>query len=245
MRERIIVANWKMNGTLESTRAWIDAYRSLHAADGCRAVLCAPFVYLPEIVDRLRGTALEVGAQDANENPSGAYTGEVSAGMLADIGIDWCIVGHSERRRYFGDTDNRVAMKALALAKAGIKPIVCVGETLEERERGETQTVILRQLNAVLAVMPPTSLGAIAYEPVWAIGTGHVADPETAEAVHASIRRRIETIDAACAAQLPILYGGSVTPENAAGLFAMPDIDGALVGGASLKAVSFFAIGQA
>lgn len=136
-------------------------------------------------------------------------------------------------------------MKALALAKAGIKPIVCVGETLEERERGETQTVILRQLNAVLAVMPPASLGAIAYEPVWAIGTGHVADPETAEAVHASIRRRIETIDAACAAQLPILYGGSVTPENAAGLFAMPDIDGALVGGASLKAVSFFAIGQA
>ena len=121
MRERIIVANWKMNGTLESTRAWIDAYRSLPAADGCRAVLCAPFVYLPEIVDRLRGTALEVGAQDANENPSGAYTGEVSAGMLADIGIDWCIVGHSERRRYFGDTDNRVAMKALALAKAGIK----------------------------------------------------------------------------------------------------------------------------
>ena len=245
MRERIIVANWKVNGTLESTRAWIDAYRSLPAADGCRAVLCAPFVYLPEIVDRLRGTALEVGAQDANENPSGAYTGEVSAGMLADIGIDWCIVGHSERRRYFGDTDNRVAMKALALAKAGIKPIVCVGETLEERERGETQTVILRQLNAVLAVMPPASLGAIAYEPVWAIGTGHVADPETAEAVHASIRRRIETIDAACAAQLPILYGGSVTPENAAGLFAMPDIDGALVGGASLKAVSFFAIGQA
>ena len=245
MRERIIVANWKMNGTLESTRAWIDAYRSLPAADGCRAVLCAPFVYLPEIVDRLRGMALEVGAQDANENPSGAYTGEVSAGMLADIGIDWCIVGHSERRRYFGDTDNRVAMKALALAKAGIKPIVCVGETLEERERGETQTVILRQLNAVLAVMPPASLGAIAYEPVWAIGTGHVADPETAEAVHASIRRRIETIDAACAAQLPILYGGSVTPENAAGLFAMPDIDGALVGGASLKAVSFFAIGQA
>ena len=245
MRERIIVANWKMNGTLESTRAWIDAYRSLPAADGCRAVLCAPFVYLPEIVDRLRGTALEVGAQDANENPSGAYTGEVSAGMLADIGIDWCIFGHSERRRYFGDTDTRVAMKALALAKAGIKPIVCVGETLEERERGETQTVILRQLNAVLAVMPPASLGAIAYEPVWAIGTGHVADPETAEAVHASIRRRIETIDAACAAQLPILYGGSVTPENAAGLFAMPDIDGALVGGASLKAVSFFAIGQA
>ena len=245
MRERIIVANWKMNGTLESTRAWIDAYRSLPAADGCRAVLCAPFVYLPEIVDRLRGTALEVGAQDANENPSGAYTGEVSADMLADIGIDWCIVGHSERRRYFGDTDNRVAMKALALAKAGIKPIVCVGETLEERERGETQTVILRQLNAVLAVMPPASLGAIAYEPVWAIGTGHVADPETAEAVHASIRRRIETIDAACAAQLPILYGGSVTPENAAGLFAMPDIEGALVGGASLKAVSFFAIGQA
>ena len=245
MRERIIVANWKRNGTLESTRAWIDAYRSLPAADGCRAVLCAPFVYLPEIVDRLRGTALEVGAQDANENPSGAYTGEVSAGMLADIGIDWCIVGHSERRRYFGDTDNRVAMKALARAKAGIKPIVCVGETLEERERGETQTVILRQLNAVLAVMPPASLGAIAYEPVWAIGTGHVADPETAEAVHASIRRRIETIDAASAAQLPILYGGSVTPENAAGLFAMPDIDGALVGGASLKAVSFFAIGQA
>ncbi len=245
VRERIIIANWKMNGTLESARAWIEAYRTLPAAANCRAVLCAPFVYLPEIVERLRGTPLEVGAQDVNENPSGAYTGEISAGMLADIGVSWCIVGHSERRRYYGDTDNRVAMKALAAAKAGIRPIVCVGETLEERERGETQTVILRQLNAVLAVMTPASIGAVAYEPVWAIGTGHVADPETAQAVHASIRRRIELVDQARAMTLPILYGGSVTPDNAAGLFAMPDIDGALVGGASLKATSFFAIGQA
>ena len=121
MRERIIIANWKMNGTLESARAWIEAYRTLPAAANCRAVLCAPFVYLPEIVERLRGTPLEVGAQDVNENPSGAYTGEISAGMLADIGVSWCIVGHSERRRYYGDTDNRVAMKALAAAKAGIQ----------------------------------------------------------------------------------------------------------------------------
>ncbi len=243
MRDRIIVDNWKMNGTLESTRAWVNEYRALPVDGSRKAVVCAPFVYLTEMKRMLEGTDLDLGAEDVNENPSGAYTGEISAGMLADIGISWSIVGHSERRTIFGDTDNRVAMKALALVKAGIKPIICVGETLEERERGETALAILRQINAVLAVIPPARIGAIAYEPVWAIGTGKSAAPETAQAVHASIRGRIAQASHEAAAALPILYGGSVNADNAQALFAQPDIDGALIGGASLKAVSFHAIG--
>lgn len=233
-----------MNGRAKSCCEWTAAFRTQPAAR-CRFVVCAPFVYLTELAELAEAAGFEPGAQDVNENPDGAYTGEISAGMLADAGMKWCIVGHSERRRYYGDTDNRVAMKALVLAKLGIKPIVCVGETLEEREKGETQNVILRQLNAVLAVLAPQQLGAVAYEPVWAIGTGRTATPEQAQAVHASIRRRIAAANADAAQALPILYGGSVNAQNAAGLFAQPDVDGALVGGASLKAQSFCAIGAA
>lgn len=165
--------------------------------------------------------------------------------MLADFGIRFAIVGHSERRRLYGETDNRVAMKAVTLVKNGIRPVICVGETLEERERGETPAVILRQLNAVLAVLKPESIGAIAYEPVWAIGTGRSADPATAQTVHAGIRARLVQAAPGAGKLTPILYGGSVTPENAALLFAEADIDGALVGGASLNAQSFYSIGEA
>lgn len=241
MRDRIVIANWKMNGSREANGRWLDEFLA-HGKTVCRTVVCAPAVYLAEIADRARGTTLEVGAQDVNENPSGAFTGEVSCGMLADVGATLAIVGHSERRSLYGDTDNRVAMKALALVKAGLKPVVCVGETLEERERGETPAVILRQLNAVLAIVRPEDLGAVAYEPVWAIGTGRTATPETAQAVHAIIRKRLCEVSPEGGRLTPILYGGSVKPENARALFEQPDIDGALVGGAALKASSFLAI---
>ena len=169
MRDRIVIANWKMNGSREANARWTDEFLS-SPRPACRTVVCAPFVYLGELALRALGTHLEVGAEDVNENPAGAFTGEISAGMLHDIGMSCAIVGHSERRTLYGETDNRVAMKALALVKAGLKPVVCVGETLEERETGATPSVILRQLNAVLTIVRPEDLLAVAYEPVWAIG---------------------------------------------------------------------------
>ncbi|MDO5531729.1 triose-phosphate isomerase [Sutterella sp.] len=245
MRDRIVIANWKMNGSREANRQWVKNFLAQPVKLACRTVVCAPFIHLPELVEACRGSSIEVGAEDVNENVSGAFTGEVSAAMLAEFGLSCAIVGHSERRRLYGETDNRVAMKAVALVRNGLKPIVCVGETLEERERGDTPAVILRQLNAVLSVIRPSDLGAVAYEPVWAIGTGRSADPETAQAVHACIRQRLVQANAAEGRLVPILYGGSVTPDNAAGLFRQPDIDGALVGGASLNASSFYRIGEA
>lgn len=245
MRDKIVIANWKMNGSREANSLWVRNFLAQPQRLSCRTVVCAPFIYLPELTAACSGTSLEVGAEDVNENASGAFTGEVSAAMLADFGVSAAIVGHSERRRLYGETDNRVAMKAVALVKSGIRPVVCVGETLEERERGDTPAVILRQLNAVLSVVKPESLLAVAYEPVWAIGTGRSADPQTAQAVHEGIRARLAQTSLEAARRTPILYGGSVTPENASELFAEPDIDGALVGGASLKAQSFYAIGEA
>ncbi|MBS5217760.1 MAG: triose-phosphate isomerase, partial [Sutterella wadsworthensis] len=180
MRERIVIANWKMNGSREANALWVKNFLAEPVRLSCRTVVCAPFIYLPGLTEACRDTSIEIGAEDVNENSSGAFTGEVSAAMLADFGIRFAIVGHSERRRLYGETDNRVAMKAVTLVKNGIRPVICVGETLEERERGETPAVILRQLNAVLAVLKPESIGAIAYEPVWAIGTGRSADPATA-----------------------------------------------------------------
>lgn len=244
MRARIVIANWKMNGSRQDAARWMDEFLS-SPPPACRTVLCAPAVYLAEIAARAAGSHLEVGAQNVNENPAGAFTGEISCGMLSDIGVTCAIVGHSERRSLFGESDNRVAMKALALVKAGMKPIVCVGETLADREKGETPAVILRQLNAVLAIVKPEELGAVAYEPVWAIGTGKTATPETAQAVHALIRERLIAVSPEGGRRTPILYGGSVKPENARALFQQPDIDGALVGGASLAAASFRAIASA
>lgn len=239
MRERLVVANWKMNGNRAQNERWTEVFRAKAADLSCRAVVCAPSVYLATLpVD----AHFELGAQDVNENAKGAFTGEVSAAMLADLGVRWCIVGHSERRTFYGDTDQRVAKKVRALVEAGVRPIVCVGETRAEREAGATETVVLRQLDAVLSLVPAEKLGALAYEPVWAIGTGLTATPETAQAVHAALRAHVERTDEVAAASLPILYGGSVKPSNAAELFAQPDIDGGLIGGAALDPDDFLAV---
>ena len=243
MRDRIVIANWKMNGSREANARWTDEFLS-SPQPACRTVVCAPFVYLGELALRALGTHLEVGAEDVNENPAGAFTGEISAGMLHDIGMSCAIVGHSERRTLYGETDNRVAMKALALVKAGLKPVVCVGETLEERETGATPSVILRQLNAVLTIVRPEDLLAVAYEPVWAIGTGKTATAEQAQEIHAYIRKVLAEKFGAAAEETAILYGGSCKPSNAAEIFAKEDVDGGLIGGAALKAEDFLSIGK-
>lgn len=239
MRDRIVIANWKMNGSREANARWTDEFLS-SPQPACRTVVCAPFVYLGELALRALGTHLEVGAEDVNENPAGAFTGEISAGMLHDIGMSCAIVGHSERRTLYGETDNRVAMKALALVKAGLKPVVCVGETLEERETGATPSVILRQLNAVLTIVRPEDLLAVAYEPVWAIGTGKTATADEANRVCGVIRAAIaKEFGAEVGENIRIQYGGSMNAGNVADLMAQPEIDGGLIGGAALKPVDF------
>ena len=242
MRDRIVIANWKMNGSREANARWTDEFLS-SPQPACRTVVCAPFVYLGELALRALGTHLEVGAEDVNENPAGAFTGEISAGMLHDIGMSCAIVGHSERRTLYGETDNRVAMKALALVKAGLKPVVCVGETLEERETGATPSVILRQLNAVLTIVRPEDLLAVAYEPVWAIGTGKTATADQAEEVCGQIRKVIgEVYGEAVAEATTVQYGGSMNAKNCEELLSKKDVDGGLIGGASLKAPDFAVI---
>jgi triosephosphate isomerase len=205
--------------------------------------VCVPAPYLAQAQAALTGTAVEWGAQDVSEHRAGAYTGEIAAGMLADFGCRYSIVGHSERRQLHGESDALVAAKARAAHDAGLIPIACIGETLAERERGETARVVTRQLAAVIDALGASMQHAVvAYEPVWAIGTGRTAAPAEAQAVHAALRAQLA---AANAADVRILYGGSVKASNAATLFAMPDIDGALVGGASLDANEFLAIGRA
>jgi triosephosphate isomerase len=243
MRDRLVVGNWKMNGGLRANAALLSAL----AADwkpvaGRSIAVCVPFPYLGQAQAALTGTPIAWGAQNVSEHPAGAYTGEVAASMLVDFGCRYAIVGHSERRQLYGDTDAGVAAKAAALLAAGLTPIACVGETLGEREAGTTEAVVLRQLDAVLAVVGGNAGRlVVAYEPVWAIGTGRTATTEQAQAVHATLRARLA---AAGAADVPILYGGSVKADNASALFAMPDIDGGLIGGASLKAGEFLAIAR-
>lgn len=248
MRKSLVVANWKMNGSQESIERWVETFTTFEPVSVELAV-CPPFVYLPFMRQRLLTAALDIniGAQDCSEHESGAFTGEVSASMLKDIGCPWVIVGHSERRLYHGESNDVVARKAKLALDCGLRPIVCVGETLEERESGKTSEVVLAQLNAVLDVIGAEGLltGALAYEPVWAIGTGKTATPQQAQLVHAELRDSVESRDYRAAAELRILYGGSVKPSNAAALFACNDIDGGLVGGASLKAADFYAIAQA
>ena len=239
MREQIVVANWKMNGSAEANRLWTEQFLALRADLTCRTAVCAPFVYLPQMVELLKGTGIEVGAETVSAQTAGAFTGEVSAEMLADIGVTFALVGHSERRTLWGEDDAAVALQAERLVSAGLKPILCVGETLEEREAGQTEAVVLRQLRAVLERVPASRLGAVAYEPVWAIGTGHTATPEQAQAVHAALRACLAEADRETAERLPLLYGGSVKPANASELFSQPDIDGGLIGGAALKADDF------
>lgn len=242
MRAPLVAGNWKMNGSRASTAAWLAAYGRQPAR--CDVVVCAPYVYLPQLVAGLAGTGAGVGAQDASEHAAGAYTGEVEAGMLLDVGVQWAIVGHSERRALYGETDAVVAAKVARALAAGLRPIVCVGESLTEREQGRTSDVVARQLAAVLDGATPAALvrGAIAYEPVWAIGTGRTASPQQAQEVHAAIRAQLHRIDPAAAASIRLLYGGSVKPGNAQELFAQSDIDGGLIGGASLVAADFLSI---
>ncbi|MBI4124242.1 MAG: triose-phosphate isomerase [Betaproteobacteria bacterium] len=234
-RTRLVAGNWKMHGNRAANAALLDAIvRGQAGAEGAECVVCVPFPYIAQVAERLRGTAVAWGAQNVSEHAQGAYTGEVSAAMLADFGCKYVIVGHSERRQLFGESDEQVAAKFAAARGGGLTPILCVGETLDEREAGRTEEVVARQLDAVLKNQL-FSEAVLAYEPVWAIGTGRNATPEQAQAVHAFLRKRL-------AAGTRILYGGSVKPANAAGLFAMPDIDGGLIGGASLVAADFIAI---
>jgi triosephosphate isomerase len=241
MIKKLVAGNWKMNGSLAANEALLAALRPVPAVD---VALCVPYPYLAQLQRRPPG--FELGAQDVSEFAAGAYTGEVSAAMLADFGCRYVIVGHSERRAMFGEDDSAVARKALSALSAGLTPIVCVGETLGEREAGEVLAVITRQLAAVAEVLGQALLGrlVLAYEPVWAIGTGLSATSAQAEEVHAAMRVWLaeQGVDAAA---VRILYGGSVKPDNAAELFAMPNVDGGLIGGASLAADDFMAICQA
>ncbi len=248
MRGRLVAGNWKSNGNLAANQRLLDHVRA--AAPGLRGVECAvcvPYPYLFQTQQLLAGAAVTWGGQDVSQYGAGAFTGAVTAAMLLEFGCRYVIVGHSERRSVFGESDAVVAAKFDAAIKAGLTPILCVGETLQEREAGVTEKVVARQLDAVIGSSGVAALAkaVVAYEPVWAIGSGKTATPEQAQAVHAYIRRRIAASDAGVAAELRILYGGSVKAANAAQLFAMGDIDGGLIGGASLVADEFIAICRA
>jgi triosephosphate isomerase len=245
MRRPIVAGNWKMHGSRsENARLIEDLLAGLPAHPSAGCVVCPPFVYLQEVGWLLRDSAVGLGAQDLCADTQGAFTGEVSAAMLKDVGCQYVIVGHSERRLLYRESDQLVARKFAAAHAKGLVPILCVGEQLAEREAGRTGEVIGRQLDVVLELCGAGALehAVVAYEPVWAIGTGRTASPEQAEEVHAFIRARIGARDARIAAATRILYGGSVKAGNAAELFAMPDVDGGLIGGASLKADEFLTI---
>jgi len=244
MRTKLVVGNWKMNGGLAANAALLTALASGWSGREDRMMaVCVPFPYLAQARERLQGTAIRWGAQDASPHPSGAYTGDVAAAMLAEFGCTYVIVGHSERRALHGESDETVAAKAKAVLAAGLTAIVCVGETLAEREGGRTEAVVERQLGAAIAVLGDSMVrSVVAYEPVWAIGTGRTATPEQAQAVHARLRGQLR---AAGAGEVQVLYGGSVKGANAAALMRMPDIDGGLVGGASLDATEFLTIARA
>ncbi|MFT3665322.1 triose-phosphate isomerase [Piscinibacter sp.] len=243
-RRKLVVGNWKMNGTRVGNIELLAAIRA-ESPFAAELAVCAPFPYLADVALSLQGSAIASGAQDCSAHESGAYTGEVSAAMLAEYGCRYVIVGHSERRALHGESDQIVADKAKIALARGLTPIVCVGETLAERETGQTDAVVKRQLSAVIHTLGHCiSQVVVAYEPVWAIGTGKTATPEQAQAVHALLRRQLEAASPK-AGEMKILYGGSVKADNAATLFAQADIDGGLIGGASLKAADFVAICRA
>ena len=245
MRKKLVAGNWKMHGSLAENAALLAAIKP--ALAGIEAVVCVPFPYLAQVQATLAGSSIAWGAQSLSEQPKGAFTGEVSSAMLIDFGCTYVIVGHSERRSLYGESDMAVAKKYMAAQAAGLTPILCVGESLEERESGVTEQVVARQLDAVIDAAGVASLAkaVVAYEPVWAIGTGKTASPEQAQAVHAFIRGKIAALDKAIADSLVIQYGGSVKAANAAELMAQPDIDGGLIGGASLIPDEFVAICKA
>ncbi|TFW31702.1 triose-phosphate isomerase [Massilia horti] len=244
MRPKLVVGNWKMNGSRAGNATLVAGL--LAGLDGANAscAVCVPAPYLPQCEQLLAGTPVAWGAQDVSQHASGAYTGEVSAAMLADFSCRYVIVGHSERRAYHGESSELVAHKAKAALEAGLTPIVCVGETLDQREAGQTASVVGSQLAAVLELLDDAQVEKIvvAYEPVWAIGTGRNATPEMAQEVHAQLRMQLKERSVQAGASVAILYGGSMKPDNAKELMAQPDIDGGLVGGAALKAADFLAI---
>ena len=245
---KLIVGNWKMNGGLAANEMLLRAVLAgLSPADASVSVgVCASAPYLPQLQGLLQGSAVAWGAQDVSAHEQGAYTGEISAAMLREFGCRYALVGHSERRQYHGETDEVVAAKAQRALAAGITPIVCVGETLAQRDAGETEAVVKRQLAAVIHTVGHCSSEiVIAYEPVWAIGTGRTATPEQAQAVHHVLRAQVAAATAHADQRVHILYGGSMNAANAASLLAQPDIDGGLIGGASLKAPDFLQIIQA
>lgn len=246
MRRKIVAGNWKLQGSREFAAALVDAINA-GAPAGVGLIVLPPYPYLGEVLARCAGADIAVGAQDVSAHAKGAYTGEVAATMLADVGARYTLVGHSERRQYHAESSELVAQKFQAAQAAGITPILCVGERLEEREAGQTEAVIASQLRPVLDLVGVAAFAnaVVAYEPVWAIGTGRTASPEQAQAVHAFIRSQVADMGAKIADSLPLLYGGSVKPDNAASLFAQADVDGGLIGGASLVAADFLAIAQA
>ncbi len=248
MRARLVAANWKMHGSLAANQVLLEALkRGASGAAGVDVAVCVPFPYLQQAASALAGSSIAWGGQTLSEHDSGAFTGEVSGAMLRDLGCRCVIVGHSERRALYGERDEQVAAKFVAARRVGLMPILCVGETLAEREQGATEEVVGRQLRVVIDVAGVGALAdaRIAYEPVWAIGTGRTASPEQAQAVHAFIRALVGAADRGMATRLQLLYGGSVKPGNARELFAMADVDGGLIGGASLVAEDFLAICRA
>lgn len=248
MRKKLVVGNWKMHGNLIENKQLLNAIiADLDGLHDAQFAVCAPYPYLSSVQDILQHTNISWGAQNVSQYEKGAYTGEVSASMLNDFKCGFVIVGHSERRTLFGEDDHTVAEKYIVAQRTGLIPILCVGETLEQREAGMTERVIDKQLRAVIDTAGIESLGkaVIAYEPIWAIGTGKTASPQQAQEVHAFIRNGIATQNINIAKELTILYGGSVKANNASELFAMPDIDGGLIGGASLIADDFVAICRA
>jgi triosephosphate isomerase len=248
MRDFLVAGNWKMNGSTASSKELVAGIvAGAPQSDSAKLLICPPFPYLAAVATQIAGSKVSLGAQNVSEHESGAFTGEVAPAMLRDIGCEYVIVGHSERRALYGETSFAVAAKFKAALDAGLKPILCVGETLEQRESGGTESVVEVQLGAVIDKVGIAGFksAVVAYEPVWAIGTGVTASPEQAQDVHRHIRGVMAGHDAEVAESIQILYGGSMKGENAAGLLAMPDIDGGLIGGASLKAGDFLAIAEA
>ena len=247
MSRKFVAGNWKMHGSFQKNALLLDALKASVAGLACEVVVCPPYPYLAQAQTLLVGSDIGLGAQNVSEFATGAYTGEVSAAMLGELGCQYVLVGHSERRTIYGETDAVVAAKFAAAQANGLVPVLCVGEMLEERQSGKTAEIVSRQLSAVIDLLGVSVLinSVVAYEPVWAIGTGVTASPEQAQEVHAAIRAQVAALDVGVANGLRVLYGGSVKGQNAAELFAQPDIDGGLIGGAALVASDFLAICQA
>lgn len=252
MARKLVIGNWKLNGNLESNQELLEALRdeTTHHQGGlnsCSLVVCPPAIYIPQTQSILDHSPVQWGAQDVSDQPKGAFTGELSTSMLMEFGCGYAIVGHSERRARFSETSELVASKAMTALNAGMTPVICIGETLSDRESGDTFNVLANQLAPLLIKLTPQALAriVIAYEPLWAIGTGRNADGNTAQEAHAFIRNKLAQVDLACAAEVSILYGGSVKAANASEYVAQSDVDGVLVGGASLVISEFLSIGRA